>query len=72
MNEREIEFAELRVNQERDSAVQEASAAVSAPGSATCEDCGCGISPARRKAAPFAKRCFECQSAHEKEMRRYA
>ena len=72
MNDRFLEFSEARVDQERDHFVQAAQSAVSGAGASECEDCGEPISDARRAAAPFAKRCLECQSASEREARLYA
>ena len=35
-----------------------------------CEDCDERVEPARLAAMPSARRCFACETAHEKEHRR--
>jgi phage/conjugal plasmid C-4 type zinc finger TraR family protein len=40
--------------------------AVSGPGRDDCEDCGEDIPSARRKAAPSAIRCIDCQTIFER------
>ena len=72
MNERDLERSEARVEQEREGFARAARAAVTQSGSAECAVCGELISEARRQAAPFAKRCIDCQRAHESEARQYA
>lgn len=67
-----FELAEHRAAQERDAGVARVQAAVKAEGSVICIDCPDEIEPARRLAAPFAKRCFRCQTLYEKDMRRSA
>lgn len=32
-----------------------------------CEDCGCEIPPARLRAAPWTRRCVDCQAQYEAE-----
>ena len=39
---------------------------VAGPGLSHCADCGDEIHAARRAAMPTARRCIDCQSAHEK------
>lgn len=68
MNAEDLLFqAEERIAAERDRSIATASAAVSAPGGEICVDCGAAIPPERRVAAPWAKRCFECQGFFEAE-----
>lgn len=59
--------AEQRVEAERDRTIAAACAAVSAAGSDVCIDCGATIPTERRLAAPWAKRCIECQQFYEAE-----
>ena len=35
-----------------------------------CEDCDERLEPARLQSVPSARRCFACETAHEKERRR--
>ncbi len=42
-------------------------AAVTGDGQEYCEDCGDDLSPARRKAAPWAIRCVPCADIHERK-----
>jgi RNA polymerase-binding transcription factor DksA len=42
-------------------------AAVTGKGQEYCEDCGEGLSPARREAAPWAIRCVPCASVYEQK-----
>lgn len=72
MDERDIENSEARVELERNCAAARVSAAVSEIGSSECMNCGELIEAARREAAPFAKRCIECQRATERKDRLYA
>ncbi|WP_375591110.1 TraR/DksA C4-type zinc finger protein [Hoeflea alexandrii] len=60
-----IEQAEARVAVEVSHRIDAVSGLVARPGRACCIDCEEPISAARRSAAPFARRCFECQSARE-------
>ncbi|WP_417423581.1 TraR/DksA C4-type zinc finger protein [Hoeflea sp.] len=60
-----IEQAEERVARERDLKLEHAAKLVAEHGQSDCKDCGFEIPPDRRAAAPFAKRCFECQQAYE-------
>lgn len=47
--------------------IDSARRALSVPGATHCADCGEPIPKARRKAAPFARRCAACQSERERE-----
>ena len=69
MDERDLVAAEQAVELERDARVAQVQGAVMGQGSDECQDCGEIIEPARRKAAPFAVRCVQCQSAAERQMR---
>ncbi len=64
-----FELADLRAEQEREHGIDRARQAVSESGSAICIDCEEQIEPARRLAAPFARRCFRCQTLHERQAR---
>ncbi|MBB3947233.1 phage/conjugal plasmid C-4 type zinc finger TraR family protein [Rhizobium skierniewicense] len=64
-----LDQAELRAEQERETSIAAASAAVSVRGALICQDCPSKISDERRAAAPFARRCIECQEFHEMEKR---
>lgn len=57
---REMELAEERVEQERQSAIARASAALNRAGSAVCCYCAEPIEPKRRAALPSARTCMEC------------
>lgn len=61
------ELAEARTQQERQAAIESASKAVAKTGLCICQDCGLMIGEARQKAAPFARRCINCQTAFEHE-----
>ena len=61
-----IEQAEERVAQERDQKLADAARLVAEQGQIDCADCGFEIPAKRRGAAPFAKRCLECQQAFER------
>ncbi|MBI1495385.1 TraR/DksA C4-type zinc finger protein [Halocynthiibacter styelae] len=65
MSERDIERAEARVQQECDASLARNRDVVEAEGTSECIDCGDEIEAARRAAAPFARRCIECQLDHE-------
>ncbi|SOC46634.1 TraR/DksA family transcriptional regulator [Rhizobium subbaraonis] len=62
-----LDSAALREQQERDALVADASAVVRARGSDVCVECDRPIPIERRRAAPFAKRCIECQEMLEAE-----
>ncbi|MDO5643629.1 MAG: TraR/DksA C4-type zinc finger protein [Paracoccus sp. (in: a-proteobacteria)] len=63
----DFDLAERLAQAERDAGAGRAIAAVASRGSAICHDCGEHIEPARRKAAPFATRCLNCQQHSERE-----
>jgi len=42
---------------------------VTGAGADTCEDCGDPIEDKRRRAAPWAVRCLDCQEAAERQKR---
>jgi phage/conjugal plasmid C-4 type zinc finger TraR family protein len=65
-----FELAELRAEQERETAIARAQAAVRAVGETRCVRCGDPIPDARRWAFPAAKRCLDCQSEVEARGRR--
>lgn len=60
-----IEQAEARVARERDLKLEQATRLVAGFGRTDCRDCGRAIPEERRRAAPFAERCIECQTACE-------
>lgn len=62
-----MEQAEQRVEAEREREIAKATAVVTAAGAETCIDCGDAIPEARRYAAPWARRCVECQEFYEAE-----
>lgn len=64
------ELADLRAEQERETGIRRASAAVSRPGQRWCIDCTEEIDEARRKAAPFARRCITCAQILERSGRK--
>lgn len=64
-----LDQADLRAEQERETSIAAASAAVSLRGRMICQDCPSKISDERRAAAPFARRCIECQETYELEHR---
>jgi phage/conjugal plasmid C-4 type zinc finger TraR family protein len=51
---------------EREAGIARASQLIKSAGSERCIDCGAAISRARRLAAPFARRCFDCQEMLER------
>ncbi len=61
------ELAEARSQQERQAGIEIASKAVAKTGLCICQDCGSMIAAARQQAAPFARRCIDCQTAFEHE-----
>lgn len=67
--EREIEIAELRVEQERECGVARIRARLDAAGQDDCTDCGEQIDAARRAALPSAVRCMRCQGIFERARR---
>jgi phage/conjugal plasmid C-4 type zinc finger TraR family protein len=66
-DERFFELAELRAGEERNAGIATVAAMVARPGSDNCADCGEEIPTARKAAAPFARRCVDCQTFHEEE-----
>lgn len=60
------ELAEQRVEDERNTAIAKASGIVGRIGGRHCHDCGTEIRPERKQAAPFARRCLDCQTEQEK------
>lgn len=69
-SERDIEVAEAAVEHERDRQVRRIREDLELSGETHCRECGDPIDVARRLALPSAKRCVDCQQAHEK-MRKY-
>lgn len=61
-----IERAEERVLQEVANGIGRVSTRLNEKGTFRCVDCDNEINEARRIAAPFAKRCVDCQQLHEK------
>lgn len=59
--------AEERIEADRQKRIDAAMAAIAAPGTEACVDCGDAIPIERRVAAPWAKRCIECQEFYEAE-----
>jgi phage/conjugal plasmid C-4 type zinc finger TraR family protein len=62
-----FDLAAARAEQERDAGVADAGIALAQTGSDICIACGEPISRERRLAAPFARRCIECQTTFEIE-----
>jgi phage/conjugal plasmid C-4 type zinc finger TraR family protein len=62
-----FDLAAARAEQERDAGVADAGIALKQTGSTVCIACGEPISEERRLAAPFARRCIDCQTLHEAE-----
>jgi phage/conjugal plasmid C-4 type zinc finger TraR family protein len=60
-------LADARAEQERAAGVARVTATISRIGARDCADCGREIPAARRNAAPFARRCVNCQTIHEQE-----
>ena len=65
-----IELAEYRVAEERDVGVAKVQDAVAALGTKACKICETEIDIERRRAAPFATRCIDCQTKFERLRRR--
>ncbi len=65
-----IELAEYRAAQERDRGVEKVQDAVAALGTRDCVTCDAEIDVERRRAAPFATRCIDCQTKFERSRRR--
>lgn len=64
-----FDLAAERTEQERETKIAAASAALRGPGTMECEDCGNDIARERRVALPSATRCIACQTRHEKRLR---
>ncbi|WP_320194727.1 TraR/DksA C4-type zinc finger protein [Agrobacterium rosae] len=62
-----FDLAAERTEQEREAKIAAASAAVAVQGTIICQDCQSRIPDQRRAAAPFARRCIECQESHAME-----
>ncbi|WP_244431187.1 TraR/DksA C4-type zinc finger protein [Mesorhizobium hungaricum] len=65
-----FELADLRTEQERETGIRAAQAALAGHGSSTCVVCHEEIEPERRQALPSAKRCLACQQRLERFKRR--
>jgi phage/conjugal plasmid C-4 type zinc finger TraR family protein len=61
-----FDMAEEVSARERAAAIARAAANVKSAGSDCCVDCGRPIPRERRLAAPFARRCFDCQIEMER------
>lgn len=66
MDERDFELAERKASMEREAQIHRARTAVAGFGADECADCGEPIPADRRRAAPFAERCVECQTQKER------
>jgi phage/conjugal plasmid C-4 type zinc finger TraR family protein len=71
MDEKYHEQAQALEQQRRDAALQAASRACGGTGRATCYDCDEPIEAKRRKAAPSAIRCINCQRIFEHHKKGY-
>ena len=69
LNERYMEQAEAHEEAMRAEGQHTIQRRLLGPGSDTCEDCGCTIPAARRKAAPWATSCTDRQPARERQHR---
>jgi phage/conjugal plasmid C-4 type zinc finger TraR family protein len=70
MDEVDLMAAEQAVELETAAGIAQVQGAVSGQGSDECHDCGAPIDDARRQAAPFARRCVQCQTAAERRIGR--
>lgn len=70
MDEVDVVAAERAVEQQTATRVAQVQGAVRGQGSDDCNNCGDPIDDARRKAAPFAVRCVQCQAAFERRIGR--
>jgi len=61
-----VDLAEERLDAERALLGHALAHRLRPSGAVECEDCGCDIPAARRKAAPFATRCVACQEQSER------
>jgi phage/conjugal plasmid C-4 type zinc finger TraR family protein len=66
---REVENAERAIERDRDLAVDRIRRDLELQGETDCRDCGDPIDTARLMALPSARRCFDCQEAHERAKR---
>lgn len=62
----DVNLAEIDRDLDELRAVEAATARMSEGAYGACEECGLTIEFERLKLAPFATRCFECQSVHER------
>lgn len=62
-----LDDAMTKVDAERDLAIAIATEAQAATGTSVCIDCGDPIPDRRRIAAPWARRCVDCQEFYERE-----
>lgn len=69
-SEAAIERGEALVEAERVASIARSTALMTRPGTTHCEDCGEETDAERRKAAPFARRCLDCQTIFERKTRR--
>lgn len=65
LNERQLEQAEAAEEAARTDGLANIASKLAGTGSAVCRDCDCPIPEARRKAAPWATRCVDCQTIHD-------
>ena len=72
LNENALDLAEARIEGERAAGVKAVRLSLVCEGADECIDCDRPIPEARRKAAPFARRCIGCQQAREQNMKRSA
>lgn len=62
-----LEAATASHDAARQRRIENARRALAGSGATHCADCGEPIPEARRRAAPFARRCATCQSERERE-----
>lgn len=62
-----LDDAMTKMDAERDLAIAIATEAQAATGTSVCIDCGDPIPVGRRIAAPWARRCVDCQGWYEAE-----
>lgn len=62
-----LDDAMTKMDAERDLAIAVATEAQAATGTSVCIDCGDVIPERRRTAAPWARRCVDCQEFYERE-----
>ena len=65
-----VENGERLVEAEWDAGIARSAAFLARKASKSCVECGEDIGEERRKAAPFARRCIDCQTVFEHETRR--